>query len=78
MPRPFVRGMTRKGQKIIIVGNGEELLKSIYAAGRDFKSYISICDETELLPVDCEILAGMLLSRRKNRPEALKWVENGT
>ncbi|MBT3185841.1 MAG: hypothetical protein HN342_15095 [Nitrospina sp.] len=51
-------------------------LKSIYAAGRDFKSYISICDETELLPVDCEILAGMLLSRRKPA-EALKWVEKG-
>ena len=51
-----------------------ETLKSIYAASRDFKSYISICDETELLPVDCEILAGMLLSRRKPA-EALKWVE---
>jgi len=51
-------------------------LKSIYSASRDFKSYILICDETELLPVDCEILAGMLLSRRKPA-EALKWVEKG-
>ncbi len=53
-----------------------ETLKSIYAAGRDFKSYLSICDETELLPIDCEMLAGMLLSRRKPA-EALKWVEKG-
>ncbi|MGD9162808.1 MAG: hypothetical protein PVG39_30660 [Desulfobacteraceae bacterium] len=53
-----------------------EALKSIYAAGRDLKSYISICNETELLPVDCEILAGMLLSRRKPA-EALKWIEKG-
>lgn len=53
-----------------------ETLKSIYAASRDIKSYISICDETELLPVDCEILAGMLLSRRKPA-EALQWVEKG-
>lgn len=53
-----------------------ETLKSIYAASRDFKSYISICDETELLPADCEILARMLLSRRK-LAEALKWVEKG-
>lgn len=53
-----------------------ETLKSIYAASRDFKSYISICDETVLLPVDCENLAGMLLSRRKPA-EALKWVEKG-
>ncbi|HKI48762.1 MAG TPA: hypothetical protein VKA69_05520 [Desulfobacteria bacterium] len=53
-----------------------ETLKSIYAAGRDLKSYISVCDETELLPIDCEILAGMLLSLRKPA-EALKWVEKG-
>ncbi|EFK06316.1 conserved hypothetical protein [delta proteobacterium NaphS2] len=53
-----------------------ETLKSIYAASRDFESYLSICDETDLLPIDCEILAGMLLSRRKPA-EALKWVEKG-
>ena len=53
-----------------------ETLKSIYAAGGDLKSYISICHETALLPVDCEILAGMLLSSGKPG-EALKWVEKG-
>lgn len=53
-----------------------ETLKTIYAAGRDFKSYLSICEETELLPIDCEVLAGMLLSRRKPE-DALKWVEKG-
>ncbi|MCG6881541.1 MAG: hypothetical protein LJE96_20660 [Deltaproteobacteria bacterium] len=51
-------------------------LKSIYAAGGDFESYISICNETELLPVDCETLAEMHLSNGKPA-EALKWVEKG-
>ena len=53
-----------------------ETLKTIYAASRDLKSYILICEETELLPVDCEVMAGMLLSRRKPA-EALEWVEKG-
>ncbi len=51
-------------------------LKSIYAAGGDFDSYVSICNETELLPVDCETLAEMCLSNEKPA-EALKWVEKG-
>ena len=51
-------------------------LKSIYAAGGDFDAYLSICNETELLPVDCETLAEMRLSNG-NPAEALKWVEKG-
>lgn len=35
-----------------------ESLKTIYAAGRDLKSYILICEETEFLPKDCEIRDG--------------------
>jgi len=53
-----------------------ETLKTIYAAGRDLKSYVSICEETELLPKDCEIIAGLLLSHRKPA-KALEWVEKG-
>lgn len=53
-----------------------ETLKSIYAAGGDFDKYLSICRETELLPADCEILAGLRLSNG-NPAEALKWVEKG-
>ena len=53
-----------------------ETLKSIYAAGGDFDAYLSICNETELLPVDCETLAEMRLSNG-NPAEALKWVEKG-
>lgn len=53
-----------------------ETLKIIYAVGCDLKSYIFICEETELLPKDCEIIAGLLLSRRKPA-EALEWVEKG-
>ena len=53
-----------------------ESLKTIYAAGRDLKSYVFICEETEFLPKDCEIIAGLLLSRRKPA-KALEWVEKG-
>ena len=53
-----------------------ESLKTIYTAGRDLKSYVFICEETEFLPKDCEIIAGLLLSRRKPA-KALEWVEKG-
>jgi hypothetical protein len=53
-----------------------ETLKTIYAAGCDLKSYIFICEQTELLPRDCEIIAGLLLSHGKPA-EALAWVEKG-
>ncbi len=52
------------------------VLKTIHAAQRDVDAYISLCKETELLPIDCEIVAGMLQSRRKP-DQALKWVERG-
>ncbi|NDY74296.1 hypothetical protein DO021_20650 [Desulfobacter hydrogenophilus] len=53
-----------------------ETLKTIYAAGRDLNLYVFICEETELLPKDCEIIAGLLLSYRKPA-KALEWVEKG-
>jgi len=39
-------------------------------------AYVSLCEETELLPVDCETVAGMLQYRRK-LDLALAWVERG-
>jgi hypothetical protein len=51
-------------------------LKTIYAAERDLQAYIALCDETEFLPVDCEVIASLLLSRRKSS-EALEWVDKG-
>ena len=53
-----------------------EALKNIYAAGRDLKSYILICEETELLPKDCEIIANLLVSCQKPA-KALEWVKKG-
>jgi tetratricopeptide (TPR) repeat protein len=52
------------------------VLKTIHAAQRDVNAYVSLCKETELLPIDCEIVAGMLQSRRKP-DQALEWVERG-
>ena len=52
------------------------VLKTIYAAQGNLDAYVELCRETELLPVDCEIIAGILQARR--RPEqALEWVERG-
>lgn len=53
-----------------------DALKTVYAAQRDVDAYISLCEETELVPLDCEILAGILQSRRKT-DQALAWVERG-
>lgn len=52
------------------------VLKTIHTAQRDVDAYVSLCNETELLPIDCEIVAGMLQSRRKP-DQALEWVERG-
>jgi hypothetical protein len=53
-----------------------EALKAIYAAQRNGESYVALCEETELVPSDCEILAGIFQSRRKP-DQALAWVERG-
>jgi len=53
-----------------------DTLKAVYAAGRDLKSYLVICEETEVLPSDCEVIANLLTARRKPE-EALQWVEKG-
>lgn len=52
------------------------VLKTIHVAQRDVDAYVSLCKETELLPIDCEIVAGMLQSRRKP-DQALEWVGRG-
>ncbi len=53
-----------------------DVLKTAHAAQRDVDAYVSLCEETELLPVDCETVAGMLQYRRK-LDLALAWVERG-
>jgi len=53
-----------------------EILKTCYATQRSLAAYVAFCEETELLPVDCEIIAGMLQARRKPE-QALEWVERG-
>ncbi|MEN8108578.1 MAG: DUF6880 family protein [Pseudomonadota bacterium] len=52
------------------------VLKTIHAAQRNLDAYVALCQETELLPVDCEIIAGMLQARRKPE-QALEWIERG-
>jgi tetratricopeptide (TPR) repeat protein len=52
------------------------VLKTIHAAQRNLDAYVALCQETELSPVDCEIIAGMLQARRKPE-QALEWVERG-
>jgi hypothetical protein len=53
-----------------------QALKTLYAAQRNVDAYVSLCEETELVPPDCEILAGIIQSRRKP-DQALAWVERG-
>jgi len=52
------------------------ILKTISAAQGNLDAYVALCRETELLPVDCEIIAGILQARRKPE-QALEWVERG-
>ncbi len=53
-----------------------EVLKTIYAAQSNVDAYVALCRKTELLPVDCELIAMMLQTRRKPK-QALEWVERG-
>ncbi|MFT5114224.1 MAG: tetratricopeptide (TPR) repeat protein [Parasphingorhabdus sp.] len=52
------------------------VLETIYAAQRNLAAYVALREETELLPIDCEIIARMLQSRRKPE-QALEWIERG-
>ena len=52
------------------------VLKTILAAQRNLEVYVALCQETDLAPVDCVIIAGMLQARRKPE-QALEWVERG-
>ena len=52
------------------------ILKTISAAQGNLDAYVALCRKTELLPVDCEIIAGILQARRKPE-QALEWVERG-
>lgn len=53
-----------------------EVLRALYAAQRDFDSYLALAEETGITPTDCYVLAKMLSARRKPE-EALSWVERG-
>jgi len=52
------------------------ILKTIYAAQGNLDAYVALCRETELLPIDCEIIAQTLQARRRPQ-QALEWVEQG-
>ncbi len=52
------------------------VLKTSYAAQRNLAAYTAFCEEIGLLPIDCEIIAGMLQARGKPE-QAIEWVERG-
>jgi tetratricopeptide (TPR) repeat protein len=53
-----------------------DALRTIHAAQRDIKAYVAVCEETELLPGDCEVVAKILQARGKIE-DALAWVDRG-
>ena len=53
-----------------------EVLRAIYSAQHSVEKYVSLCEQAELLPADCEAIAGMLRMKRKPK-EALAWVNRG-
>jgi uncharacterized Zn finger protein len=53
------------------------MLKEIYEARKDVKSYVALCEVLgEVTPDDCESLAKICIKRRRHA-EALEWVEKG-
>jgi len=51
-------------------------LKTLLAAQRNVDAYIALCEQTELEPKDCKVIADMHRSRRRLH-DALAWVERG-
>lgn len=78
--RPPSKTPNKEEQKPLNISNRQRywsgVLKTCYAAQRNLAAYIALCEETVLLPIDCEIIAGMLQARRKPE-QALEWVERG-
>lgn len=52
------------------------VLKSIYIAKKDVRSYIALCEMMTVSPKDCEEVGNMHKARRRFA-EALEWVERG-
>jgi len=52
------------------------VLKSIYIAKRDVRSYVALCEMMTVSPKDCEEVGNMHRARRRFA-EALEWVERG-
>jgi hypothetical protein len=52
------------------------VLKSIYIAKRDVRSYVALCEMMTVSPKDCEEVGNMHKARRRFA-EALEWVERG-
>ena len=52
------------------------VLKGVYTARKDLKSYLSLCEKTTTSPKDCEQLVG-LCKAKKRFVDALAWVEKG-
>ncbi|HOZ49895.1 MAG TPA: hypothetical protein PK468_25055, partial [Candidatus Hydrogenedentes bacterium] len=52
------------------------ILKSIYIAKRDVRSYVALCETMTVSPKDCEELGNMHKARQRFA-EALEWVERG-
>lgn len=52
------------------------VLRALHLAQKDVGAYVAVAEETGLTAQDCHALATMLVARR-NREEALTWVERG-
>ena len=52
------------------------VLKSIYAAKGNIEAYLALCNEGDLTPRDCEVIAE-IHEKRRRPAEALEWVEHG-
>lgn len=52
------------------------VLKTIYSAKGDVRSYIALCERMDISPEDCEKIGEMCRGRRRIA-EALEWVERG-
>ena len=53
-----------------------EILRAIYTAQGNIARYVELCEQSGLVPKDCQIVAEMLQAKDK-LPEAFSWVERG-
>ncbi len=53
-----------------------EVLRTLYAAAKDISAYVALAENIGLTAQDCQMIASLLVGRRKPA-EALGWVERG-